>query len=887
MTVDLRILPTHAAEPEAALDAARSVAVEGLPAVGPFAMGPDTAVGILDADAALDRFLDLLVDRDVSPYDHQEAAFLELAAGNHLILATPTGSGKSLVATCAHALALAAGERSVYTSPIKALVSEKFFALCRDFGAEQVGMLTGDASINADAPILCCTAEVLAQMALAQGSDLDQHTVIMDEFHYYADRDRGMAWQIPLLLLADARFVLLSATLGDTRAIERDLEERTGREVSVVRGAERPVPLEFEYRDEALQSVIEELIGRGRGPIYLVQFSQREATAQAGNLMSVNVLDKTAKLRISEAIGGFRFDSPFGKTLSRLVRHGIGLHHAGLLPRYRLLVERLAAEGLLALISGTDTLGVGINVPIRTVMFEKLCKFDGLEVRHLRVREFLQIAGRAGRKGFDDVGYVVGLEPAHVIENRRLAAKMVRLGKKNYAKKQPPERGYKHWTALTFELLRDGTPEPLTPVFQVTIGMIVALLRRPDPGRHGGYGAVVDLIDRSHGTAHEKRDLRRHAAAVFRSLRRAGIVEVLPAEVDADGDVMLAPEVVLHDELQANFQLHRALSLFLVEALEDLNPGDPDVAGAAEEHALNVLSLIESTLENPRPILMAQVRRERGRLIGALKAEGVPYEERMEKLETVTFPKPNAEWIYGRFNTWAEGHPWVDAEIIRPKGVACEMVSEWLPFNDYVRDLGLETIEGQLLRYLSQVYRTLVQSVPESAKTDAIFEVQGWLRATLARVDSSLVQAWEALKEGEDAGPVVPVHHAPVDPSRDRRAFMARIRAELHTVVRALSRQAWEDAAELLREGTSWDAGRLQAVITAMTEELGALRFDGYARLADKTTLIDDGPRRWRVAQTLCDDEGEETWALRGVIDLSTWDAEADGPLVTLIDVGT
>ncbi|MCO4762638.1 MAG: DUF3516 domain-containing protein [Myxococcales bacterium] len=856
-------------------------APEGLPAEGRFSAVIAEPGEELSADEALDVFMDVLLDAEIEPYDHQEEAFLELAAGHHLILATPTGSGKSLVATCAHALALAAGERSVYTSPIKALVSEKFFALCRDFGADQVGMLTGDAAINKDAPILCCTAEVLAQMALGQGAELDQQTVIMDEFHYYADRDRGMAWQIPLLLLSEARFVLLSATLGDTYAIERDIEARTGVEVVVVKGAERPVPLEFEYRDDPLQSVIEELIGVGRGPIYLVQFSQREATSQAGNLMSINVLDKSAKQRISSAIGGFRFDSPFGKTLSRLVRHGIGLHHAGLLPRYRLLVERLAAEGLLALISGTDTLGVGINVPIRTVMFDKLCKFDGVEVRHLKVREFQQIAGRAGRKGFDDVGYVVGLEPAHVIENRRLAAKNARLGKKKWTKKKPPERGYKHWTEQTFGNLQSGSPEALTPVFRVDIGMIVALLRRPEPGRHGAYGAVVDLIARSHGSARDKRDLRRRAAGLFRSLRHAGIIEVLPAEVDADGEVMMAPEVVLHDDLQANFQLHRAVSLFLVEALGELPESATD-----EEHALNVLSLIEATLENPRPILFAQVRREKGRLIGALKAEGVPYEERMEKLETVTYPKPNADWIYAQFNTWAARHPWVDAELIRPKGVACEMIAEWLPFNDYVRDLGLETIEGQLLRYLSQVYRTLVQSVPDAHKTDAVVELQGWLRAMLARVDSSLVQAWEKLKDGDDEGPALPVHRPPADPSRDKRAFMARVRAELHTVVRALSRQQWQEAADYLREGTSWNASRLEAVITAFNEELGSLRFDGYARLADKTTLIDDGPRRWRVAQTLCDAEGEETWALRGVVDLSDWDAEADGPLVTLVDVG-
>ena len=152
-------------------------------------------------------------------YPAQEDALLELASGSHVILATPTGSGKSLVAVGAMFFALAEGRRTFYTAPIKALVSEKFFDLCDLLGPERVGMLTGDAAVNPEAPVICATAEVLANQALREGPDTDVGLVCMDEFHYYGDRDRGWAWQVPLIELTNAQFLLMSATLGDTARI--------------------------------------------------------------------------------------------------------------------------------------------------------------------------------------------------------------------------------------------------------------------------------------------------------------------------------------------------------------------------------------------------------------------------------------------------------------------------------------------------------------------------------------------------------------------------------------------------------------------------------------------------------------------------------------------
>ena len=226
----------------------------------------------------------------------------------------------------------------------------------------------------------------------------------MDEFHFYADGQRGWAWQVPLLCLPQAQFLLMSATLGDVSRIAEDLTRRTGRETALVDDAQRPVPLTYAWSVEPLHELLEELTAEDRAPIYVVHFTQASAMERAQSLLSAKLCTREERDAIAEAIGAFRFTAGFGRTLSKLVRSGIGVHHAGMLPRYRRLVEQLAQTGLLKVICGTDTLGVGINVPIRTVVFTGLAKFDGTRHRLLKAREFHQIAGRAGRAGFDTSG---------------------------------------------------------------------------------------------------------------------------------------------------------------------------------------------------------------------------------------------------------------------------------------------------------------------------------------------------------------------------------------------------------------------------------------------------------------------------------------------------
>lgn len=834
-------------------------------------------------DEILDRFLSWVADVGLEPYPAQEEAFLELISDRHVILGTPTGSGKSLVAALLHFRAMCEWQRSFYTSPTKALASEKFFWLCGEFGPENVGMLTGDASINPDSPIVCCTMEVLANMALRRGEETPAPYVIMDEFHYYADRARGMAWQLPLLALPKTLFLLMSATLGDTSGIARSVRERTGRELTEIHSDQRPVPLDFTYRETPLHETVEELLREEKAPIYIVHFTQREAAERAQALTSAPICTREERRLVADETSEFRFDSPYGKEFKRLIGAGVGVHHAGLLPKYRLLVEQLAQRGLLKVICGTDTLGVGVNIPIRTVLFSRLSKFDGRKVAVLKPREFKQIAGRAGRKGFDDRGSVVCQAPEHVIENRRIAAKSAAAGgrRRKPGRKRSPPRDFVAWNEDTFQRLIHQPPEPLESRFSVSHGMMVQILQRsPTAAGATGYRAVIDLIDLSHERERTKPRMKRHAAVVFRSLRRAGIAELV-----RDGES--GPFTVrISGELQFDFSLYRTLSLYLVDAISAL---DLDAPG----YAMELLSLVESILDDPIPILIAQRQRLRRDLLATLKAEGVPYEERIRHLDEVTHPKPEAEFIYATYQIFAEKHPWLQAENIHPKSIAREIFESRSTFDQYVRDYSIARGEGRLLRYLGDVYRTLTKNVPEWALSEELLDVTAFFRAMLEGVDSSLFEEWQSLRNPAAADARSPGGEPDPRPPPDElvvdaRARTTRIRAELHRLVRALRDRDYERAARCVRQDleNGWDAARFERELEPFYEEHDQILFTPRARLAEYTVVRECGELRWEVSQVLLDPDDENLWCVEGEVDLSAG-VGADRPLVELRRIGT
>ncbi|MEV0918288.1 DUF3516 domain-containing protein [Streptomyces sp. NPDC049967] len=813
-----------------------------------------------DPDALFEAFSSWTETQGITLYPAQEEALIEVVSGANVILSTPTGSGKSLVAAGAHFAALAQDKVTFYTAPIKALVSEKFFDLCKLFGTENVGMLTGDASVNADAPVICCTAEVLAAIALRDGKYADIGQVVMDEFHFYAEQDRGWAWQIPILELPQAQFVLMSATLGDVRMFEEDLTRRTGRPTSVVRSATRPVPLSYEYRLTPITETITELLDTRQSPVYIVHFTQASAVERAQSLMSINMCTKEEKEKIADLIGNFRFTTKFGQNLSRYVRHGIGVHHAGMLPKYRRLVEKLAQAGLLKVICGTDTLGVGVNVPIRTVLFTALTKYDGTRVRTLRAREFHQIAGRAGRAGFDTAGFVVAQAPEHVVENEKLVKKAGDDPKKKrkVVRKKAPE-GFVAWSETTFDKLIQSDPEPLTSRFRVTHTMLLSVIARPG----NAFEAMRHLLEDNHEP--RKAQLRhiRQAIAIYRSLLDGGVVERLETP-DAEGRI-----VRLTVDLQQNFALNQPLSTFALAAFELLDADSPS-------YALDMVSVVESTLDDPRQILAAQQNKARGEAIGQMKADGIEYEERMELLQDVTYPKPLSELLWHAYDVYRQSHPWVGDHPVSPKTVVRDMYERAMTFTEFTSNYELARTEGIVLRYLAGAYKALEHTIPDDLKSEDLEDLIAWLGEMVRQVDSSLLDEWEQLanpevetaeQAQERADEVKPV-------TANARAFRVLVRNAMFRRVELAALDRVRDLGELDGDA-GWDEDAWGEAMDAYWDEHEELGTGPDAR-GPKLLKIDEDAEHglWRVRQTFADPSGDHDWGISAEVDLAASDEE-------------
>ncbi len=784
---------------------------------------------------------------------------MELVSGANVILATPTGSGKSMVAIGAHFYAMSLGKRTYYTAPIKALVSEKFFALCEVFGAENVGMMTGDAAVNSSAPIICATAEIVANLALREGPNSDIGQVVMDEFHFYSEPDRGWAWQVPLIELPHAQFLLMSATLGEVDFFSEDLTRRTGKPTTVVSGTERPVPLMFSYATTPVGETIEDLVTTNQSPVYIVHFTQAAALERAQALTSVNFCSKEEKEAIAEALGGFRFTTGFGKTLSRLVRHGIGVHHAGMLPKYRRLIEVLAQDGLLKVICGTDTLGVGINVPIRTVLLTGLAKYDGVRTRHLKAREFHQIAGRAGRAGYDTMGTVVVQAPEHEVENLRAVAKAGDDPKKikKIQRKKAPE-GFVSWSEATFDRLVAASPEPLVSRFSVSNSMLLNVIARPG----NCFDAMRHLLEDNHESRPAQRKHILKAISLYRGLLSAGIVERLD-EPDEYGRMAR-----LTMDLQRDFALNQPLSPFALAAFELL-----DVE--SDSYALDVVSIIESTLDDPRQVLMAQQHFARGEAVAQMKADGIEYEERMELLEEVTWPKPLSDLLFPAFEMYRGGHPWITEFALSPKSVVRDMIERAMTFAELISHYGLTRSEGLVLRYLADAYRALRQTVPTEARTEELEDIIEWLGELIRQVDSSLLDEWESLTDpGAEADTEEVAFGAdiPRPISANPRAFRVMVRNAMFRRIDLASRRQWNEL-ESLEDGI--DAAEWEEQLLPYFEEYATIGTGPSARGPALFQVTEEG-EFWRVRQVLEDPEGDHGWALLAVVDIPESDAAGE-----------
>ncbi|HEX2757254.1 MAG TPA: DUF3516 domain-containing protein, partial [Thermoanaerobaculia bacterium] len=350
--------------------------------------------------------------------------------------------------------------------------------------------------------------------------------------------------------------------------------------------------------------------------------------------------------------------------------------------------------------------------------------------------------------------------------------------------------------------------------------------------------------------------------------------------------------------------LHQALSLFALSVLAELDPASPT-------YAVDAVTVVESILEDPDVILRRQVDRAKGKLVAELKAEGVPYEERMARLDEVTHPKPLADFLYGAFNEFRAAHPWAAGSDVSPKSIGREMFETFAGFADYVKSYGLERSEGVLLRYLSQLYKTLDQTIPEAAKTDELWDVLGYFRSLVGETDASLLEEWESLRHpelllAERTGKTQPERKVEAswltELLSNPRVFAARVRAEAQLLVRALAKKDWEEAAERVHqrpeageaageasegsEGeTRWDAERFETAMAPFFDECGELLSGAEARLHHLTHLKSTGSRQWEVTQTLVDPKGDHTWAIFAGIDLRDGSAP-DGPILRIRRIG-
>jgi superfamily II RNA helicase len=814
-------------------------------------------------DLLLSRFLEYVESKKLQLYAAQEAAILELFEEKNVILNTPTGSGKSLVAAALQFKSLVQGKRSVYTCPIKALVNEKWMNLCREFGPENVGLSTGDATVNHEAPVLCCTAEILANIALREGPQANIQEVIMDEFHYYADRERGVAWQVPLLTLPQCRFLLMSATLGDTTFFEEELSRLNGRPTITVASRERPVPLDFSYAETTLAQTLEKLVAGGQSPVYVVHFTQLEAAQSAQDFTSLNVCTREEKSALTTALENFKFTSPYGPEIKRWLKQGIGLHHAGLLPKYRVLAEQLAQQGLLKIICGTDTLGAGINMPIRTVLFTRLCKFDGEKTGILSARDFHQICGRAGRKGFDDRGWVVAQAPEHVIENLQLEQKQARDGKK-FVKRRQPERNFVNWDKNTYARLQSAPPERLSSRFQVSHGMLLNVLSR----KGDGCQAMRQLVGQCHESPKAKKNHTKRAWQLFRSLVDRKIIEFIPPGEDG-------AYLRVNVDLQEDFSMDQTLSLYLLETLPLIDP-------QAQDYALVLLTLVESILENPEAILRKQLDKVKGQAVAQMKAEGLDYNQRMEELEKLEYPKPNREFIYSSFNAFSDRHPWVGQENIHPKSIAREMFESFRSFADYVKDYELQRSEGLLLRHLSRVHKVLTQTVPDAAKNDTVREMELYLGTMIIQVDSSLLDEWEKMRDPSyqpkataAAAPSPDAIGSSPDITKDPKAFTAEIRNLIFSFLRGLVISDYDAALAKLAvpedaDGQPWNVDRLRLAMDQYYGDHSQLCLNPNARNIRHTYVIpSEDKTSWKVQQMLVDPEDHNDWVAEFEVNLS------------------
>ena len=551
------------------------------------------------------------------PYPVQEEALLGYFTGQQgVLVCAPTGTGKTLIAEAAVYEALRTGRQMYYTTPLIALTDQKLDELQQSairwgFSETDIGLITGNRRINPDAPVLVVVAEILLNRLLNPDSfDFSGvSSVVMDEFHSFNDPERGIVWELTLgLLPASVRTLLLSATVGNALEFTSWLRKAHQRNLQLVVGTERKVPLQYEWVGDELLPDFSEKIAEGdevsrRTPSLMFCFSRAQCWTTAELLRGKKVIDKQRQGELANYLNEMDFSSGVGPKLKQLLMRGVGVHHAGVLPRYRKMVESLFQKKLLAYCVCTETLAAGINLPARSVILPSLLKGPKGKKKLVEISSAQQIFGRAGRPQYDDRGYVFALAHEDDVKIERWREKYDSIpedtkdpgllrAKKQLKKKMPKRRSEEaYWSEQQFLQLQQADSANLASRGRLPWRLLAYLL-----GKDSSVEPIRQMVNRrlldGKGIEEAQRDLNR----MLITLWSAGYVELDPKPRPAEPKAMTpgSSKASGNQETKSDQRPPATEGLF-GEILDQMRPAmEEESKSVTESNSEDEASLIES-----------------------------------------------------------------------------------------------------------------------------------------------------------------------------------------------------------------------------------------------------------------------------------------------------
>lgn len=697
------------------------------------------------ADLELEFYEKFFIARGLEPYPVQEQAFDHIFAGRSVLVTVPTGTGKTVIGKAAIHKALALGQKAIYTSPLRALTEEKYRELCEDFGADRVGFATGDYKVNPEAPVQVVVAEILWNRIFGERAGRLADVVVMDEAHYFNDPERGYVWEQSIIGMDPrTQLVLLSATVGDPQQFCAWVYSVRRVEMELVQSHERRVPLYHEYREAYLIEVVRELYDKGDWPAIIFSFSRDQCFEWARLLRSCpRFTTDEERARIEAACDEELLQGGLAKELRALLVHGIGVHHAGILPRYKQLVERLTLERLCKFVVSTETISAGINLPAKRVVFPALRKFIKGKPRLVTSAEYHQMAGRAGRPQFDKEGIAIALAPEGVVQELRKELKELqkrgrapseieteRLRKACYARarSQAQAAGDVTWDRETHRKLVEGKPAALASKTKVTPEQILAIglpdLQAPPPPDGTRLPPYLDLhmrsvIDHLLLDERSKAEARRTLDMIIDNLKALGVLDEHGRQIAGkminrlrgiDGPFVY----YLLMNRDVGYELARELVEFLV---------DHDV----------IHRILGREGDEKRREWIHKRLRERRRDEPMVTWEDVEEEyERTFPRELSEVEKVHQEFVAGL------PHPELHGGKVQ-KTIWKKMEEENLSFLEFVSQNGLEHEEGNLFTYLARVMK-FARMLHEATTLDEFHELEVRVRRRLSAIDERVLE---------------------------------------------------------------------------------------------------------------------------------------------------